>query len=57
MMNFKVERYGVKAVQRPKIKATKELDLSGISGQQIVKSETKLALRTHVQTFKKLAYM
>ena len=56
-MNFKVEKYGVKAVQRPRIKATKELDLSGLSGQQIVKSETKLALRTHVQTFKKLAYM
>ncbi len=57
IMNFKVEKYGVKAVQRPRIKATKELDLSGLSGQQIVKSETKLALRTHVQTFKKLAYM
>ncbi|WP_022943292.1 hypothetical protein [Psychromonas hadalis] len=56
-MTFKVENYGVKAVQRPKIRATKELDLSGISGQQIVKSETKLALRTHIKTFKKLAYM
>ena len=56
-MNLKVEKYGVKAVQRPKVKATKVLDLSGESGQQIVKSETKLALRTHAQTFKKLAYM
>ncbi|MEL0659498.1 MULTISPECIES: hypothetical protein [Psychromonas] len=56
-MNTKVEKYGVKAVHRPKIKATKELDLSGALGQQIIKSETKLALRTHVQTFKKLAYM
>ena len=56
-MTFKVEAYGIKTVKRPKVKATKELDLSGVSGQQIVKSETKLALRTHVQTFKKLAYM
>nr|MBP8111658.1 acetyltransferase [Agitococcus sp.] len=30
---------------------------SGEAGRQIVKSETKLALRTHVKTFKKLADM
>ena len=56
-MNKKVEAYGVPAVERPKIKATKQLDLSGEAGRQIVKSETKLALRTHVKTFKKLADM
>ena len=57
IMNKKVEAYGVAAVERPKIKATKQLDLSGYSGQQIVKSETKLTLRTHAKTFKRLADM
>ena len=56
-MNKKVEAYGVTAVDRPKIKATKQLDLSGDTGRQIVKSETKLALRTHAKTFKRLADM
>ncbi len=56
-MNTKVEAYGVEAVARPKIKAKKKLDLSGDTGQQIIKSETKLALRTHPKTFKKLADM
>ncbi len=56
-MNKKIEIYGVVAVERPKIKAVKRLDLTGSSGQQIVKSEAKLALRTHRKTFEKLAYM
>ena len=56
-MNDKVEAYGVKAVERPKIPATKKLDLTGAEGRQIVKSETKLVLRTHKETFKKLADM
>ncbi len=56
-MDKKLEMYGVEIVQRPKIKATKKLDLSGESGRQIVLSETKLALRTHKETFKKLADM
>lgn len=56
-MNTKIEAYGVKAVKRPKVTATKKLDLSGASGQQIVKSETKLVLRTHKRTFEKLADM
>lgn len=56
-MNKDLERYGVKIVERPKIAATKSLDLAGEYGQQIVRSETKLALRTHKQTFKKLADM
>ena len=57
MINKKIEKYGVTAVERPKIPATKQLDLTGDSGQQIVKSETKLALRTHAKTFKRLADM
>jgi hypothetical protein len=56
-MNQKLAAYGVVAVERPKIKATKQLDLTGNAGRQIVKSETKLALRTHAKTFKKLADM
>ncbi|WP_020209155.1 hypothetical protein [Gilvimarinus chinensis] len=56
-MNKKMSMYGVRPVERPKIKATKKLDLSGVAGQQIVKSETKLALRTHRKTFEKLADM
>jgi len=43
------------AVDRPKIKAIKELDLSGREGQQIVKSETKLVLIKYAATLKKLA--
>ena len=56
-MNKKIEKYGVPMVERPKIQATKQLDLSGETGKQIVKSETKLALRTHSKTFKRLADM
>lgn len=56
-MNHKLSTYGVSIVERPKIKATKKLDLSGEQGKQIVFSETKLALRTHKKTFQKLADM
>ena len=50
--------YGLpQANNRPKIKATKQLDLTGKEGKQIIKSETKLVLRTHQQTFQKLANM
>ncbi len=56
-MNKKVENHGLKPVPRPKIPATKRLDLSGATGQQIIKSETKLVLRIHAQTFKKLEDM
>ena len=56
-MNTKIEKYGVKAVKRPEIKAAKNLDLTGELGEQIVKSETKLVLRTHRKTFEKLAHM
>lgn len=56
-MSKDLNRYGVQLVTRPKIKAVKNLDLSGELGRQIVFSETKLALRTHKKTFKKLADM
>ena len=47
----------IKQTKRPHIKAIKKLDLSGEQGKQIVKSETKLVLRTHAKTFEKLADM
>ena len=50
-------RYGIELIKRPKIPATKKLDLTGEQGQQIIKSETKLVLRTHKETFKRLADM
>lgn len=56
-MTHKLLKYGVSPTQRPKIPATKKLDLTGEQGQQIVKSETKLVLRTHKETFKRLADM
>lgn len=51
------EMYGVDLVDRPKIKAKFMIDLKGETGKQIIKSETKLVLRTHRATFKKLADM
>lgn len=56
-INLMQSRYGVKYVARPKISATKALDLRGVAGKQIIKSETKLVLRTHAKTFRKLADM
>jgi hypothetical protein len=56
-MNPKIQQLGIQLVHRPKIKPKKQLDLTGIEGQQIVLSETKLVLRTHSKTFKKLADM
>ena len=56
-MKDTLQIYGVKKVKRPHIKATKKLDLNGDIGEQIIKSETKLVLRTHANTFRKLAYM
>lgn len=56
-MSEKIKKYGVIPVERPNIKPTKKLDLSGVYGIQIVKSETKLVLRTHQNTFKRLADM
>lgn len=56
-MNTKISKYGVTPVARPKIVAKKELNLRNELGKQIVLSETKLVLRTHAKTFKKLADM
>ncbi len=56
-MNTKISKYGVRPVDRPKIVANKALDLRNELGKQIVLSETKLVLRTHTKTFKKLADM
>ncbi|MBE9579007.1 MULTISPECIES: acetyltransferase [Moraxella] len=56
-MSDKLAKYGIIKTNRPKIPATKKLDLTGEQGQQIIKSETKLVLRTHKETFKRLADM
>ena len=56
-MRAELSRYGVKIVKRPKILATKKLDLSGEQGKQIIKSETKIAMRSHAKTLAKLADM
>ncbi len=56
-MTQKTIKYGIEIAKRPKIVATKKLDLTGEQGQQIIKSETKLVLRTHKETFKRLADM
>ena len=56
-MTAKINIYGVKQIKRPHIKANKTLDLTGKSGVQIIKSETKLVLLTHKNTFKRLADM
>lgn len=57
IMNNKLLKYGINPTNRPKIPAIKKLDLTGEQGQQIIKSETKLVLRTHKETFKRLADM
>jgi hypothetical protein len=56
-MNDKIARYGVKPVQRPKIKANRKLDLSGGEGKQIIRAETRVVLKNHAKTFAKLADM
>ncbi len=56
-MNNKIEKYGFKSVERPKIEASIKLNLDGLEGKQIVKSETKLILNKHKKTFDKLAHM
>ena len=56
-MNAIVEKYGLKPVRRPKIKVTRDLDLSDENGKDIIRSKTKLVLKVHKNTFKKLADM
>mgnify|MGYP003608340719 FL=1 len=50
-----IKKYGVKIVPRPKIKPTKELDLTGKEGEKIVEYETKLLLIRHKKAFERLA--
>ena len=56
-MNPKIQQLGIRLVPRPKIKATKSLDLAGQEGKQIVLVETMRVLQMHAKTFKKLADM
>ncbi|QGG79070.1 acetyltransferase [Litorivicinus lipolyticus] len=49
--------YGVKRVQRPKVKATRVLDLSGENGRRIVITKANEILKLHEKTFAKLADM
>ncbi|WP_445398033.1 hypothetical protein [Zobellella sp. An-6] len=56
--HIKTNKYGLPQAQtRPHIRASKRLDLSGEEGKQIVKSETRLTLKEHQNTFKRLADM
>jgi hypothetical protein len=57
IMNNKIQAYGIELKSRPRIKTVKSLDLTGEMGKQIVKSETKLVLKTHKNTFQKLAFI
>ena len=57
-MTDSLNPYGLpQASNRPKVKATKKLNLNSEEGKQIIKSETKLVLRTYRKTFEKLADM
>lgn len=56
-MGKRVEDYGLPASERPKTLATKQLDLSGEKGREIILLETKKVLKTHPKTFRKLANM
>ena len=52
-----MKKYGVEIVDRPKIKATKTLDLSGQEGEKIIKSLTKKILIRHQKAFERLSNM
>ena len=52
-----MRKYGVEIVDRPKIKPTKELDLSGTKGEKLIKLLTKKILIRHEKTFKRLGGM
>ncbi len=49
--------YGVKRVQRPKVRATRVLDLSGENGRRIIMTKADAILKVHEKTFAKLADM
>lgn len=50
-----MKKYGVEIVDRPKIKATKMLDLSNKEGELLVRDLTMKILNTHKKTFQRLA--
>ncbi|MEG0619357.1 MAG: acetyltransferase [Bacilli bacterium] len=52
-----MKKYGVEIVDRPKIRPTKKLDLSGKNGEEIIKSLTEKILIRHEKTFKSLEGM
>lgn len=52
-----MKKYGVKIIPRPKIKAIKNLDLSGKEGEELIKSLTQVILLRHQKTFKRLSDM
>ena len=52
-----MRKYGVEIVERPKIRPTKELDLSGKDGEKLVRLLTKKILIRHEKTFKRLSDM
>ena len=52
-----MKKYGVEIVDRPKIRPTKELDLSGVKGEKIIKSLTEKILIRHEKAFKRLEGM
>lgn len=52
-----MKKYGVEIVDRPKIKPTKELDLSGAKGEEIIKLLTQKILIRHQKVFERLSNM
>lgn len=50
-----MKKYGVEIVHRPKIKATKMLDLSSKEGELLVRKLTIKILNRHKKTFQRLA--
>ena len=53
----RMKKYGVEIVDRPKIRPTKMLDLSGKEGEKIIKLLTEKILIRHQKAFKRLSNM
>ena len=52
-----MEKYGVEIVDRPKIRPTKKLDLTGKEGEKLIRLLKKKILIRHEKTFKRLSQM
>jgi hypothetical protein len=52
-----MKKYGVEIVHRPKVKATKFLDISGPEGEKIIELLTEKILIRHQKAFKRLSNM